>query len=199
MIYLNNNLGRRLQQSCCCSEAVVPVPVDERLEAIVSEAEIIIVAPLLPNYGFQYLGDLLSQRKPGSLAVLLPQGHMRRVGADGRVSEGNFDEAMKIISLFDLVVFSDEDCGAAVEQAQLWVRNCGAEILVTLGAAGVAYVGPEKTITYPTVAIQGEHLDSVGCGDVFATALAVHYFEERDLAAAILAGQEAAREKLLRR
>jgi sugar/nucleoside kinase (ribokinase family) len=197
LIYENHSREDSRWQRCFAAGQSRPTSVDEELERALSQADIIVVAPLLPNYSLQYVRQLLLNRKEGSLAVLLPQGYFRAVGADGVVESRLFAEAEAIGSLFDLLVFSEEDCPNPEVLGRRWARCGDTQVIMTQGSQGASHITPIEVIRIPTIPVpDGKIVDSVGCGDVFTAAVAYHYFLTRNIETAIQSGHAAARRKL---
>jgi hypothetical protein len=82
-----------------------PITTAEVIQAV-KQADIIIVATLLPNYSAEYLQKVLGYASQHSLKVLCPQGYFRHITEEGLVQPREFTEALEIISLFDLVMYS---------------------------------------------------------------------------------------------
>ncbi len=163
------------------------------------EADIIMIATLLPNYSPDYVESLLSYARPGSLKVLCPQGYLRHIAGDGLVVPREFVEAAALVPLFDLVIYSEEDHPQAFKLAQQWAQlaDSAAMIIVTEGQRGASFVnkaGVQHVATQPLA--PHEILDSVGCGDVFDAAVAYAYYQSHDLVQAVSAANEAAGRKL---
>lgn len=199
LIYRNHTVHDHRSQHCANTEAAEPVALTDGLKKHVAEADIICMAPLLPNFPAEYVKDLLAFRKLGSIAVLSPQGYMRTVEPDGTVRPRDFTEAAEIIPQFNLVVLSQEDCPNALRTVQDWSRMASAtKIIVTQGPDGANLVTADSIGSVPTDPIPEEQIvDSVGCGDVFTAAAMYSYHADRDLLVAIAAGNQAARAKLL--
>jgi sugar/nucleoside kinase (ribokinase family) len=168
------------------------------IEAL-QEADIVIIATLLPNYSAEYIQELLGYVKSDALRVLCPQGYFRHIEDDGLVVPRNFTEAPEIVPLFDLVVYSEEDHPQAFEIATAWQQHSnGTEVIVTQGPGGASIVAQDKIMPIPTKPLGKEEIvDSVGCGDVFAATAAYGYYQTRNLEAAIKTAHQAAAQKLL--
>lgn len=167
------------------------------IEAI-QEADIIAVATLLPNYSVAYMQELMSHAKPDALKVLCPQGYFRHVEANGLVTARDFAEAVDIIPLFDLVIFSEEDHPEAFKIARQWQHYSDhTRIVVTQGPNGATIIGSEKSTAIPTTPLAKEDIvDSVGCGDVFAATAMYHFYQTHDLTVAVKAAHKSAAKKL---
>lgn len=177
---------------------VDPVPLTAEVKKRIAEADIICLAPLLPSYSVDYVRDLMAARKPSAVTLLSPQGFLRAVDAHGRVSPRRFTEAEDIIPLFDMVVFSEDDLPNALEMAQQWAMSAPkSQIIVTQDSRGASLVTTKGLIPVATTPVPEDHIvDSIGCGDTFSAAAIYSFAQNRDVAAAIKAGNEAARAKL---
>jgi sugar/nucleoside kinase (ribokinase family) len=167
--------------------------------AALEDADILVIATLLPNYTAAYLQSLLAHVKPPCLKVLCPQGYFRRAQPDGLVVPREFKEAPQIVSLFDLAIYSEEDHSRAFEVAKDWASVAPkTNIIVTQGENGASIVSASGVQHIPTIPIPKEKIvDSVGCGDVFDAAVAYAYYKNHDLEAAVRKAHEAAGRKLL--
>jgi len=164
----------------------------------VQQANVIIVATLLPNYSAAYVQELLSYAKPGSLKVMCPQGYFRHINDDGLVIPRDFTEAPQIVPLFDLVIYSEEDNPRAFEIAKDWQQSAtDTQIIVTQGPKGASIVTKDDVIYVPTKALAPEDIvDSVGCGDIFAATVAYSFYQTKNLQEAIKLAHKAAAQKL---
>lgn len=200
LIYKNHTTNNRRLQQCDHVADAKPVPITKAVKDSVAQADIICVAPLLPNFSTAYVRQLLSTKKFKSLAVLLPQGYLRTADHKGYVQPREFEEADEIIALFDMVIISNDDHPNAVQLAQQWARQAPqVAIIVTQGSRGASLVSADTVRPVATEPVAEEHIvDSVGCGDTFSAALMYSYFQGRDIIAAIQTGNASARAKLFR-
>jgi sugar/nucleoside kinase (ribokinase family) len=198
LIYENDtSAGKRVQHCYNLQNANSPDLTDS-LITLISQADIIVVATLLPNYSPAYLAELLGHAKPDTLKVLCPQGYFRHIAPDGLVQPRPFEEATQIVPLFDLVMYSEEDSPEAFKLAKELKQTTDTAVVVTQSAQGATIIGKETDQQIPTKPIAPQDIvDSVGCGDTFAAAVAFSYFQSHDLSAAILDGHHAAAKKLL--
>lgn len=197
LIYENDSrTGKRIQHCRNIGEATPPV-LDETVKEIVHGADVLMIAPLLDNYGPAYIRELLGQAQPAAVKVLCPQGYFRHVADDGRVTFQDFAALDEIIPLFDLVFYSEEDHPRAFELGRFWSKNSAVKIIVTRSADGASIITRNGSTHIPTIAIPPEEIiDSVGCGDVFAASCAYEYVASRDIVGAVQVGHDAAGRKL---
>jgi sugar/nucleoside kinase (ribokinase family) len=198
LIYKNtSNHGRRIQY-CENAEYAKPLPPDDVIKRAITQADIVIFAPLLPNYSIAYVTELLSAKRDNCLTALLPQGYFRHIAGDGRVLHRDFDEASELLPLFDMMIFSEDDAPKAVTILQSWAKqNSGMKIIMTQGDKGASWVRERDVLHVGTKPVpKKEIVDSVGCGDTFSAAAIRNYFYSKDTQAAINAGNEAASDKL---
>lgn len=112
LVYENITRSSGRLQRCRHSQHATPAPLDNAARRLVQAADIIVVAPLLPNMSPEYVREVLAERKNNSLAVLSPQGYFRSVEQQETIQPRPFEEASELLPLFDLVVFSEDDCPA---------------------------------------------------------------------------------------
>lgn len=176
--------------------ALPPTLTPEITQALQS-ADIIVVAPLLPNYPIDLLQEAMRQTKPTALKMLCPQGYFRAIGQDGLVSRRSFSEAPEILPLFDLVVYSEEDHPDAFKLAESWSLSANAKIILTQGSNGATIITKNEAKHIPTTPLSPDEIvDSVGCGDVFAATAAYHYRLSGNLEQAVKEAHKAAAQKL---
>jgi hypothetical protein len=177
--------------------ATAPALTPEVVTAV-QQADMLLVATLLPNYDPSYIAALLSYAKPGCLKVLCPQGYFRHIADDGLVIPRDFSEAEQIVPLFDVVVYSTDDTPEAFATAERWLRQApDTNIVITQGPEGATIVRADGRQHIPTTPLALEDIvDSVGCGDVFAGTLAYAYNQTHDLASSIKTAHQAAARKL---
>lgn len=199
LVYENDSSSGKRIQYCHNTEAAGPPALNAPAKTALGQADIIVVAPLLPNYSATYIARLLHCAKPGSLCVLCPQGYFRHIGQDGLVTPQPFADAEQIVPLFDVVLYSEEDTSAAFVLAERWTSSaCRTNIVVTQSAAGATIVNKSGRITVPTTPIAPEAIiDSVGCGDTFAAAVCYQYFMQKSLEKAVRNAHLVAARKLL--
>ena len=198
LIYKNVSRYSKRTQRCENIEYAPPVPLDDNLKKSISEADIIILAPLLPNYSIKYITELLSNKEGGCLTALFPQGYFRNISSSGQVLHRDFHEALGLLPLFDMMILSEDDISGASNFLQLWAQqNPSTKIIMTQGDKGASWVTENEIIHIGTIPVPEEEIvDTVGCGDTFSAAAIHNYFYSRDVKAAIHAGNEAASEKL---
>lgn len=198
LIYENDTMHGKRTQRCRNTEAAGAPTIDGKMAAVLAQADIVIVGTLLPNYSSAYLQQLLSHTQTDCLKVLCPQGYFRKLDAQGAVQPRDFNEALHILPLFDLTMYSEEDHPLAFEYAKRWKRTVRSEIIVTQSSKGATIVGTKHDIHIPTTPIAPDRIvDSVGCGDTFAAAVAYHYYMTKDLRQAVTAAHQIAAAKLL--
>ncbi len=199
LIYKNISDESGRVQSCEHNQHADPVQLTSALEERIAQADIIMLAPLLPTYAPGYVAKLLALKKSGCITALLPQGYLRQVTEDGKVAYRDFHEAATILPFFDLVMFSQDDTAEAETLAKTWAaQNKSTKIILTQGDAGASWVRSNGDVLHvgtTPVPIE-EVIDSVGCGDTFSAAVTLDYQHNQDIESAIRAGNNAARDKL---
>ncbi len=192
--------NKHRSQQCEHIEAAEPITLTDELLARAHEADIICLAPLLPNYSLDYVRRLLVAKKPAGISLLSPQGYLRNIDSRGNVYSKEFENAEEIVPLFDLVVLSEDDHTDAFYHASRWAQVAPkTHIVMTQGSFGASLInseGVENVATNPVP--ESSVVDSVGCGDTFCAATANAYFHKPDIIAAIRAGNQAAGTKLFR-
>ncbi len=192
--------NKHRSQQCQHIEAADPVELSKELLAHAATADIICLAPLLPNYSANYVQRLMSAKKPGCITLLSPQGYLRNIDSRGNVYSKEFEAAEEIIPLFDLVVLSEDDHTDAFYHAESWAKLAPrTNIVMTQGSFGASLITQSGATLFGTKPIpESKIIDSVGCGDTFCAAAAHDYLRNHDAARAIKAGNKAAGAKLFR-
>jgi len=199
LVYENDSRGLKRIQHCFETETATPPQITPEIVSVLQSADIIFVAPLLPNYTADYISELLVHAGSNALKVLCPQGYFRHIADDGLVTPQDFAQAAVIIPQFDLVVYSEEDYPEAFALAEQWSMQSGITVIVTQGSNGASSIQAGQVVHIPTTPIPSEEVvDSVGCGDTFAVTMALEYFKTKDVSRAIQAGHKGAAEKLLK-
>lgn len=190
--------GEMRVQYCHHVDMSLPPALTPELKVAIAEADIVVVAVLLPTYSAEWLEQALGFVKDSCLKVLCPQGYLRTVSVDGLVSPREFAEAEHVLPMFDMTFISDEDAPDALEIAQGWKRFAPrTDIIVTNGPRGATIVEVDTPRLIPTTPIPPSKIvDSVGCGDVFAAAVSLARSKGSSLEEAIAAGHHVAAEKL---
>ncbi len=188
--------GVRLQKAHD-REAASPVPADNKVKKRLATSDIVFVTPLMPNLSPEYLRHALSNTKPETLKVLLPQGYYRDFDNEDNVCVRSFNEANEILPLVDIVIVSEEDHSNMLAVAKEWVSRHKITAIITLGEKGAVSVMRQKETWLPTRAVsKNEIVDSVGSGDVFSAGFAYRYQQTHDLKEAGRFANELARQCL---
>jgi hypothetical protein len=180
------------------SEHSGPPELDHIAKQYIAEADIVMLATLLPNYPPEFVKAVFELTKSDCLKVLSFQGYLRRLDDEGILQPQEFEGVDKILSYADAVVFSSEDHPRSVELAKGYAaRLPKLQIVVTSGPEGATLFN-DKTVTHvPTVPVPPEEIiDSVGCGDVFVAAFTYSLFQQGEVVEAIKEAHREARRKL---
>lgn len=200
LTYRNVTTANGREQTCHNSENAILPKLTENLRALIRQADILMVAPLTPNYtmtGVKEVAELAD--KNHAITVLCPQGYFRQIHRDGSISSRPFREAALLMPSFDLTILSEADTPNAVDQAESWaLSSLRTRVVVTeaeKGAKVISASGAHRQV--PTVPIASEDItDSVGCGDFFAMATAIEYWRSGDIDRAVANAHETAGKKL---
>lgn len=168
--------GQRKQNVQYHHHALLP-KVDE-YRKLIKKIDAVMVAPLLSNIDTSEIIELLNTTVK-SLHVLSPQGFFRKVTKKGQVIYKNCQEIDKIISLFDIVVLSQEDCPQVDKKAYQWSKN-GPMIIVTKGKGGCIIYYQDSIIAYPAFNVDNI-VDETGAGDIFTAAFAYAYLQSKNI------------------
>jgi sugar/nucleoside kinase (ribokinase family) len=133
------------------------------------------------------------------LKVLLPQGYMRHINADGMIEKRKFIEGEQLLTYFDAMVTSDEDSDDALRAAVIWATyKEGSSIVVTQSSKGATLFNGGQTTQVPTTPIAFSRIKNpVGSGDMFSAQLALGLYDRLDPADAVRSANETTAKALL--
>lgn len=112
-----------------------------------------------------------------ALIGVTPQGWLRQVDADGRVSPVDWPEAAYVLDQVDAAVISDEDVNGDERTIRSFAEACRI-LAVTTGAAGCRLFLDGFHQRFP--AETAVEIDSTGAGDIFAAAFFTHLSRNAD-------------------
>lgn len=161
--------GQRRQQFLHCTAARLSA---SDLPLAWREASTVLLGPLVGELGLDWL-----QAFPSALVGVTPQGWMRQWDADGKVSKKPWQDAERILSSVDVLVFSEQDVGRdeVVIQRYLEMAQIG---VVTRGRRGATVFWAGSWRHFP--AFRAQEVDPTGAGDVFAAAFLARLGETGD-------------------
>ncbi len=199
LLYRNIIATGHRQWFCESAEYAGPPEINETAVEALTQADIFILATILPNYPASYVQRLMRYLPDTCVTALCVQGYLRTVTDSSEVIPRDFDEAAAILPLFDITVLSDEDHPLAMKMAHDWKALPGAkQIIVSQGAHGASILTSDNVQPVPTTAVnEADIIDSVGCGDVFLGSLVYEYYTKPDIYRAVTKAHVAARNKLL--
>jgi sugar/nucleoside kinase (ribokinase family) len=133
------------------------------------------IAQEIPVALLQRLGD-------AAVVGVTPQGWMRCWDDTGRVMPQHWALAEQVLARADALVFSEEDTGGDVRQAQAYVALARLAV-ITRGARGcTVYVRGASPLDLP--AFPAPEIEPTGAGDVFAAAFFLKLAEQQNPEAA---------------
>lgn len=175
------------------------IEITKELAGKIGSADIIFIAPLLPNISPKYIKRINNLAKKEALLVLLAQGYFRDFDSQNNVLIRDFLEADEVLPFFNIVAVSERDHPQMKHLAKKWVKSNGnVAVIITLAERGalIVFGAGEKHI--PTIPVPLDKIiDSVGCGDIFSAGLAYHYKKSGVLEEAVIAANKLARQHLL--
>lgn len=177
--------GHRIQY-CFNEDLSQPVLVNESISKLINSADILIVAPNIPNFTSSYLESVIKEANKNCYKILLPQGLLRKI-ENGRVKKQSLKDYKQILKHFDVLVMSDEDINNSLIKAHFWSSLfSNLSIIVTKAERGATLFLSGKMINMPTKPIQSEDIvNPVGAGDMFSAEVAMELFKGRSIKSAI--------------
>lgn len=179
VIFRNMNLtnGERRQQAIV-KKGNDAYDVDASLNRIKNDPEAVVICPVIDNINIKNI-QKIREKFPKSLFVLIPQGFLRKVDAKGNVTFKEISNEEKLISLFDVVVYSDKDIPGAYERAKKW-SSLASIVIVTEGKNGCSLYHKGRLNHMPAFKVD-RIVDSTGSGDIFAGAFIMAYIKTNDV------------------
>ncbi|MCK5044900.1 hypothetical protein KAR26_04215 [Candidatus Parcubacteria bacterium] len=193
------NIIRKLErdQKVLYANNALPIEIENKFAEIIKQADIIFIAPILPNFPVSYIQTISSLAKKGALKIMLPQGYFREIDEENEVVVREFSEADKLMPCVNITVISDQDHPYAKEIAREWARKSNTAVIVTLAEKGALIITKNKQTIIPTMPVPLEKIvDSIGAGDIFSAAFSHNYVRTRSLEKAVKFANEIARQCL---
>ncbi len=194
LIYENIITGGVRLQSVANESWPAPKRVTATLAKILATTDILIIAPLLPDYSPSYIRQLCHALPSHAIKILLPQGYYRSVGTDGRIVVRPFKESAAILPMVDVLIQSDEDSPNAIVTAKEWADNHhNLTTVVTRNSQGVSAYTHDQSLSVPAIPVLPQDIvNPVGAGDVFSAELALWLHDNASLQDALTNAQQAA-------
>lgn len=197
LVYENTISSGEVTRRCSNSAAAVPTPLDGRQRAALAVADILIHAPLLPNYSLSMVDQLVNATRSDTTRILLGQGYLRDADGSQTVQRLLAPHLDAVLSRFEIVVVSDEDLAddwdGARSIAALWARDHPSlHVVVTRNARGAVLFHRDIEESFSTLPLEAA-AGVVGAGDTFGAALAIAHRRSSDIRSAIAAANDAAR------
>lgn len=196
LIYENVSKNNNRIQKALNREYALPPELTFKMEDSLRNADTLFFAPILPNFDVKYLEKVTSLLKQECLKIILPQGYGRDFDNENNVVLREFKEE-EIISLFDIVIVSEQDGENMLDKAKAWVEKYGVLVIVTTGKDGAVAVTKERKINLPTNTVDKKDIvDTVGSGDIFSAAFAYKYYLTHNIEESGKFANEIARQSL---
>ena len=198
LVYENNILDGVRTQYAHNLEASLPPALDTVNFAQTGAVDVIFVSPLTQQYDYSYLSACLERLPKDAYRVLLPQGYTRDISTEGVVRQTGFQDAARIVPMFDLVVLSDEDIADAKDAAREWAAYSDrTSIVVTHNHYGATlFTRAQETFVPTTPVPETEIVEPIGLGDTFTASMAIARFSGMDEVSAIQHAHQAVAAKM---
>lgn len=186
LVYENVSHGNFRSQKALHRDLATPVVIDEKLKKLLSEADVIIFGPILPNFSVEYVKKVISVANPKAIKLLMPQGYFRSFDPENNVFFRTFVEAEKLLDTVDLVTVSREDYPDIEKMSLAWTKKRNATVILTEGDQGASIIAAGKKTHLPTERVPLKNIvDSVGSGDIFSAGFVYEYAKTGDLKKAV--------------
>jgi len=183
LVYENNtSQGKRIQKAHNRQYATT-IPMTPDMEISIKQADILIIAPLLPNISSAYIKSVVEKTSPNTIKVLSPQGYYRAFTSEDIVTEAEFSAADEILNQMDIVIVSDQDRKDMQQTLRHWTEKHPKLVAVMTKSKDGAIVlkGNKETVVRVEEVKEEDIVDSVGSGDIFTAGFAYNYWQTRDI------------------
>lgn len=194
LIYKNTIVNGIRTQAVMYNDTAEPVELTDTIRKALTKTDILILAPLLPNYSATYIQQLCELLPPHAQKILLPQGYYRKVSKNGAIKQRDFTEADEILPHIDVLIQSDEDSSDALAAARAWTdTHQRLTAVVTQNSRGATVFTHTGNFSAPTKPVSPHDITNpVGAGDIFSAELALSLHEHQQLNTALRKAQHAA-------
>ncbi len=198
LVYKNIITNGTRVQSVLHESWATPKMVSVSLAQRLAITDILILAPLLPDYSPSYVRQMCQALPDHAVKILLPQGYYRFVGPQGQIQSRLFKESDVILPLVDILIQSDEDSSDALAQSQKWATaHPHLTTVVTRNSDGLSAFTHDQSLSLPTEPIApSDIVNPVGAGDVFSAELALSLYRNIPLQDALASAQHAAHQHI---
>lgn len=150
------------------------------------DSKAVLIGPILGEVSFEEIGTI--RQNYDGLMFCDPQGLLRSVDSEGRISHSKPKEIESILGLFDIVkpnelegkVLTGIDCREDPYEAARIIKSWGPKIvIVTLAELGSIIYDGEQFINIPPYEI--DLVDATGAGDTFMAGFTFDYLISGDL------------------
>jgi len=186
LIYKNIIKNELRVQKTLYRKNASPIKIKNKVGNIIKQADILFIAPLLPNFSPKYIQQIVSFTKKKSVKILLPQGYFRNFNSQNNVTKREFLEANKVLPLLNFIIVSEEDFPQMRKVGHAWVRKNNNTVIITLGKKGALIINKNKEINIPTIPVAANKIvDSIGSGDIFSAGFAYKYMKTKNIKTAV--------------
>ena len=197
LVYENITKNKHRTQKAYFFAEAQPVLLEAEERKILAKADVLYIAPILPNFSTAYVSSVVQTIPKTCLKILSPQGYFRTFDDQNNVLVREFSEASEVLSLIDVVIVSEQDHPDMKRVAKEWAERYKIVVIVTTGEKGAEIFTSQAMTPVSTDPVSEKNIvDSVGSGDIFSAGFGYLFQKTKDIISSVTFANKLARECL---
>ncbi|HEX9804298.1 MAG TPA: hypothetical protein VGA67_01325, partial [Candidatus Dojkabacteria bacterium] len=119
---------------------IAPPIIDDYIKKYLNESDIVILAPLLPNFSKEYVAEIFKHTKDDVIAVTAPQGYYRNFDENDIQIFRKFEEYEDILPFFDYSIVALDDHPNIEKDVKNWVTKTKVNGIINMAEDGAKLV-----------------------------------------------------------
>lgn len=197
LVYENITKNKQRTQKAHFFGEARPVFLEAEERKLLAKADVLYIAPILPNFSPEYIGSVIQTIPKSCLKILSPQGYFRTFDEQNNVVIREFPETSEVLPLIDVVIVSEQDHPEMKKVAKEWAHTYKIVVIVTTGEGGAEIFTKDSITPVPTDPVpETAIVDSVGSGDIFSAGFGYMFQKTKDFVGSVAFANKLARECL---